>query len=337
MGFGLLIGFSTVMSKAGGELLNNFLGINRNLGIVIITIVVIAYSSFGGISATIKTDSVQFILFIILIPVLIVFAIIGGNIDINSFTNAAHDLTNIGFSKYSGLEIFSFILAWFFGEALIPPTINRILSSKSSKTSPKAMLYSGFFMIVWLLLMLTIGVFANLLMDIEGNDQVLLNFASSYYKHGFFGIFTFAMIGVIMSSQDSLINSAATVFTVDVVGVYKGINDKQKIILARISTVVIGICSIVFAIYLESILKGLLLFYSIWAPSILVSLVFSIILKNPSWKSALTSIITGTITSISWTVLKEPLGIPSIFIGLIVSLLSYYSVHLYVKRGRAIK
>ena len=74
--FSLTVGFSIVMAKAGGEILNNFLGIPSWQGIIILTFIVTAYTYFGGIKATIYTDTVQFILFVILIPLLILFIII---------------------------------------------------------------------------------------------------------------------------------------------------------------------------------------------------------------------------------------------------------------------
>ena len=59
----LFFGSITVaMSYAGGELVNNVFGFSKIWSIVIVTTIVIGYSYFGGIRATIQTDSIQFVL-----------------------------------------------------------------------------------------------------------------------------------------------------------------------------------------------------------------------------------------------------------------------------------
>lgn len=324
--FGLVIGFSTVLSKAGGEVMNSFFGISKPLGIIIMTGIVTIYSFFGGIKATILTDVFQFLLFTIIILILFIILFINGlNTEQLSFN--VQNLTSSAFDTYSFSAIIGLIATWFFGEMLIPPTINRILSTKSEKISKKGLIYAGLFMIIWLFIMLFIGVIIKtILPDSESSEQLLLEAAKGKFKFGFWGIFAVSIIGIVMSSQDSLINSASVIFTNDIFNPVKAISNKQKLYLARVATIIVGIFSVVFAMYMPSILSGLLLVYSLWAPAILVPLFASIFLKKGSWLAAIISMIVGISISLIWRHSLLNNIVPAIFAGIIASAFAYLFV-----------
>lgn len=321
--FGLLVGFSAVLSKAGGEVMNFLFEIPRLTGIIIMTSIVVLYSFFGGIKATIITDAFQFILFVILISILFITLIINPinfdelNGNINQLSLAAYNGTGWG----AGIGL---IATWFLGEMLIPPTINRILATRNKLISKKGLIYSGIFMIVWLLIMLNIGAIIRTVMpDVETSEQLLLIIAQQKLKYGLFGAFAIAIVGIIMSSQDSLINSAAVVFTNDVTGVYGHLSESRKLIFAKASTIVVGLLSVILAVSLPSILSGLLLVYSIWAPAILVPILAAILLKKGSAIAAIIAMFTGILASLLWRTFPINEYIPSILAGVFISLVAY--------------
>jgi solute:Na+ symporter, SSS family len=322
--FGLVVGFSVIMSKAGGDILNTFLGIKPIWGTVILTSIVMLYTTFGGIGSTMLTDSVQFTMFIILLPLLAIIAMTNKNFDYNLFYNNVKVLTDNGFKSMPAIEVFSLILTWGFGEILIPPTIASILSSENSQTARKALTYSGAFMFIWLFIMLTLGIISKtVLPNIAANDQVLLKLGSMYYGYGLFGLFTVAMAGVVMSTQDSLINSASVVFTRDIVETIKPLSDKTRFSVARYSCIAVGILSILFATFIPSVIEGLLFFYSVWIPSILVVMLISIYSTKYSSKAAIVSMLSGIFFSIFWNFTDYSKEIPSMLIATFVSAVSY--------------
>lgn len=324
---GLVIGFSTVLSKAGGEVMNNFFGISKPLGMVIMTSIVVLYSFFGGIKATILTDAVQFILFTVLMLVLFVLLFFHGT-DIGEVSKETINISLVNIKSTSISQYFALISAWLFGEMLIPPTINRILSAKTKMISKKGLVCSGIFMIIWLFIMLSIGSMArSILPNSEGTEQLLLTIANQKLTFGLFGLFAVAIIGIVMSSQDSLINSSSIIFTNDIVAVFKNIGDKEKLLLARMSTLVVGVFSVVFALFMPSILEGLLLIYSLWAPAILIPLITSIYVKEKYGSAAIVAMISGIMTSLIWRHLAVNEHVPAIFVGMTISALSYWLVY----------
>ncbi|MDV7186092.1 sodium:solute symporter family protein [Lutibacter sp. TH_r2] len=325
--FALLIGFSAVIAKAGGELLNHFTGINKVWSTIIIISIVTIYSFFGGIKASIYTDMIQFVVFIVLIPVLLIFIFTNNSFDFSSFNTSMLESTKSAINTNSIPQIIALACTWFFGEMLIPPTINRILSTNNSSTSKKALIYSGLFMIFWLFIMLILGGAANVLNIETSGDQTLLLLGENYLNYGLYGVFIVALISIVMSSLDSLINSGATVFTQDIITVYSNKTDKNKLMLARIATIIISIFAVLISFYFTTILSGLLFVYSVWAPAILVALFASIFFTKMYWQSAFISIILGITTSIVWSKFSLSETIPSILLGIIFSFIGYYIVH----------
>lgn len=326
--FGLLVGLSVVMSKAAGEVLNNFLGVPKFVGTAIITCIVTTYSVFGGLKSTMKTDALQFITFMILLPALAIAVMMHQNFDLTRFVDTAQSLTQKGFAETSGVVMFGMILSWGLGEMLMPFTVNTILAGGNSKIAKKALSYSGMLMIVWLGLMLTLGIMTKtVLSGFDNDDQVLLHLGETYYGKGLFGLFTVAIVGVIMSSQDALINCGSVVFTRDMVNIAKPLKEHQVFNFSKIAGVIIGVLSILLASFIPSIIDGLLFFYGIWVPSVLVVTIFSIFLKKPSYIAALIALCVGVATPVLWNLTQWKDDIPNILVGLVLSTTVYLIIH----------
>lgn len=331
--FGLLIGLSIVMSKAAGEVLNNFLGIPKILGTTIVTLIVTSYSVFGGLKSTMMTDALQFITFMIILPFLAIIVLFHHDFSLTLFAHNAEILTKKGFDENSKISILGMFLTWGLGEMLMPFTVNTILAGKSSKVAKRALSFSGLLMFLWLFLMLTLGILSKtVLIGVNDSDQILLDLGKNFYKSGFFGLFTVAIIGVIMSSQDALINCASVVFVQDMISVVKPLQEKNIFKFSKIAGIIVGFLSILLASFIPSIIDGLMLFYGIWVPSVLVVTIFSIFLEKPSYIPALISLFVGIISTILWSLTKWNNTIPSIFSGTILSISAYLLTYFIVKK-----
>ncbi|NND07188.1 MAG: sodium:solute symporter family protein [Saprospiraceae bacterium] len=298
--FGLLIAFSTVMSMVGGTILSEFLGVSQIWGVVTMTSIVIIYSFFGGIKASILTDTFQFLLFIILIPALLIFVWSDVSVSIGQAWDNIKTLTIGASERLTLLSATGLFFSFFLGETLVPPYINRALGAKSQAVSGSAFLFSGLFFFLWLILMLLIGSMGSLSISAEASDKIGLLLGDKHYAPALYGVFIMALVGIVMSSQDSLINSGASVFVRDVVNLHIKLSESQSLHISRLATLLVGIASIVLSVYVPSVLEGLLWCYSLWAPSMLPILLASILLVDPSKRAGVSSIIVGCLLAI-WT------------------------------------
>lgn len=87
------------------------------------------------------------------------------------------------------------------------------------------------------------------------------------------------MVAVVMSSADSFLNAAGIAATHDVFKPLRGkaCSSKEELILSRLTTLIVGVCGIAFALSTESVIDILLETYNFWTPFILVPLVGGIL------------------------------------------------------------
>jgi SSS family solute:Na+ symporter len=144
----------------------------------------------------------------------------------------------------------------------------------------------------------------------------------------FYGVLLAGVVAIIMSSQESLMNSASVALVRDIIGLRGKLSDHTELILGRLATIAIAVLAVVVAQYSPSIIEGLLICYSIWAPGLLFPFLLGLYLKRTKPMAGWLSMLAGAITSIVWqTVLKEPGAVPSILVGLAASGIGYVIGH----------
>ncbi len=321
MFFGAL---TVAMSYAGGELVNNVFGFSKIWSIIIVTTVVILYSYFGGIRATIQTDAIQFVHFIILIPILALLVLSDEGFYWNEYMKVTLAKTTTEFNTNPTVAVLGISLLWLFSATgLDAGGFGRFLAAKNNKVARNATIAAGAFLLVWLTSMIFIGSIGYYLYpDLENNDQVLLYIASEHFPGILYGIFIIAMIGVVMSSQDTILNAGSIIFSEDIMGALRPMTEKQKLISAKLYTVLMGVVCIILASYMSSILDVVMVVTEYYIPVMIPVIIFSILKKNCYWQSALISMLVGLISYIVWQHFLSAI-MPELFAALILSTLSY--------------
>ena len=321
----LFFGALTVaMSYAGGELISNVFGFSKIWSIIIITTVVILYSYFGGIRATIQTDSIQFVHFIILIPILAFLILTDDSFFWKDYIEVASVQTSAEFNTQPTIAIFGISLLWLFSATgLDAGALGRFLASKNNRVARNATIASGIFLAIWMVSMIFIGsVGYYLYPELVNSDQVLLYIASKHFPGILYGIFVIAMIGVVMSSQDTVLNAGSILFSEDLVGSLRPMTAKQKLIAAKLYTILMGVVCIIMASYMSSILEVIMIVTEYYIPVMIPVIIFSIIKKNCHWQSALISMLVGFISFIVWQNFFSYI-MPELFAALLLSTSSY--------------
>lgn len=326
-GISSLIFFGSItvaMSYAGGELISNVFGFTKTSSIVVVTTIVILYSYFGGIRATIQTDSIQFVHFIVLIPILAFLILSDEHFYWKEYIEVTSVQTSREFNAQPMITIFSFSLLWLLSATgLDAGGLGRFLASKSNKVARNATVASGVFLSVWLALMVFIGSTGYYLYpEFDNNDQVLLHIASEHFPGILYGIFIIAMIGVVMSSQDTVLNAGSILFSEDIMGALKPMSEKQKLKVAKLYTILMGVICIITASYLSSILEVIIIVTEYYIPVMIPVIIFSILKKNFHWQSALISMSVGLVSFIVWKQFFSFI-MPELFAALSLSTLSY--------------
>lgn len=297
----LCASFSAVMISAGSVVLNDIFGLPRWLSVTVVAVVTASYTTFGGLRASVITDAFHFVLFALLLPVTLLYALLfhfeGGAA---SFFQQASAATAEGFSSTPTIQIFGFVAAFLLGETLIPPYANLVLASKTTKVSRNGFILAGIFSTLWFTTMIAIGIVARAVVASDTKqDYVLLNFVGAIMPHAGYALLLVALVSIVLSSLDSLLNAGAVVLTQDIIRRFAKLPDGIALKAGRYSTIIIAGVAAAAAVFVPSVIEGLLACYSIWAPAILPALIFGLWLKAPRPLAGFLSMGTGTIVAVT--------------------------------------
>lgn len=322
-------GFVGVIAKASGDLISTLTGISFFWSVVISTIFVIIYSTYGGLKSVVLTDVIQFIILSLSIPLILVF--IGFDHDLDSLVNSGMETLSAN-EGMSTISILGLLLAFLFGETLIPPYANRALMAKSEKEAKSGFLKAGAYSIFWFFICSTIGVVSIVLLP--DSENPFIGSMQTYLPVGLLGFAIAALISIIMSSQDSILNAASVSFNRDLISnLMKSDSNNRLLQRTRILNVGIGIVATVFAINVPSVVDALLYCYTLWAPTIVLPLIIGVLYKKANKNAALYAILSGGVATGLWEwVLNIPQEIPSILIGLLVNQIVFWSIQLVLNK-----
>jgi len=304
---GLCAGFAAVMAKAGGGVLHDVFGLPLWSSVFIVVAVTALYTTFGGLRASVVTDAFQFSSFAILLPMILLFVLAfhlkGG---VETFAAEASTATKNGLDVTSPIEIIGLLAAFLLGETLIPPYANRALASRTTNVSKNGFILAGLFSVCWFMVMIALGITARSIIPMDtGEDFVLLNLVESIMPTFGYALLLVVLVSVVMSSLDSLLNAGAVAFTQDIIKPFVKLPDASALNVGRAATIVIALVAAAGAVAVPSIIGGLLICYTIWAPAILPTLIIGLWIKRPRPLAGTLSMGVGTAVAILlWIILR---------------------------------
>jgi len=328
-GFILCAGILGAQIGAIGYIFNLFLDLERTYGILIGMGIVIAYATIGGMRAVVWTDIMQFVVLAIGIPLVLFYGLeqLGGWDLAKSNIPASH--LSLPTDATSLIALSSLFLTFLLGETLVPPYLQRLLIGKETKAVSKGTFLSGLFSIPFFAMTGLVGLIA-----LAMNPSLDANLAMPYVIKESLppllqGIVIAAIISIIMSSADSFLNSAAIAFSNDVLKPLKKepLKIETELKVARVTTLLVGVLAVVFALSIDSILDILIYSYNFWAPTVLVPLAAALLGLNVSRKRFLAGSTAGILGVIVWNLLlNSPYQIDGLVVGTLCNFIVFFSI-----------
>jgi SSS family solute:Na+ symporter len=327
---GLCTGFAAVMASAGGVVFKDMFGLPSWSSVAIVVGVTTLYTTSGGLRASVITDAFQFTAFAIVLPVMLLL-MLAFHLDgaAHTFSKQASIATTEGLGAMSVIEIVGLGAAFLLGETLIPPYANRALASKTTSTSRYGFVLAGAFSAVWFVVMVSLGIVArSIIPQATDEDHVLLALVRTAMPETSYALLSVVLVSVVMSSLDSLLNAGAVSFAEDVVKPFVKLTDKTALDIGRCATIIIAGVAAASAVAVPSIISGLLICYTIWAPAILPALIIGLWVKRPRPLAGILSMAVGTVVAIVFqfvlpSVTKAPAIIPALGAALLAYLLGH--------------
>jgi SSS family solute:Na+ symporter len=326
-------GIVGVVAKAAGMTIGVFLNQPIWIGAAITTLFVVAYSTWGGIRADIFSDTIQFSIFACVVPVL-VFAILWSPEGMSSAAKLSSRLwTDITSSdKRFLLGTFAGFLL---GETLVPPYFNRALAARSPSSAKEAFTLSALFSLLWFFVLVALGVMGRELLPFAPSEGVFWHLARLYLPPIGIALMIAAIASIVMSTQDSFLNSASVALVNDLIRPLSGSRfraESHSLMLSKSLNVLIGLLGVLFALLLPSLVDALLYCYTLWAPTVVLPLVIGVLRKDVSPPAGLSAMLAGGLATGLWEwVWQNPLGIPSLVVGVFINQVVFWSVDLLAK------
>jgi solute:Na+ symporter, SSS family len=292
-------GWTAAQIVAGGAIVHTLLGWPLSIGMLFVATIVILYTMMGGMWADTLLDFMQMFLTAGGIT-LIFFGVMNavGGWD-NFVANAGSiwvsepftllPIEGEGYLGYTGGQGWMYWLgAWMaigLGSVAAQDLMQRSMSARNEAVAVHGTYMAGILYLVFGVMSPLIGIamFAMNPNILPENTEFLLVTAAIEHLHPFLtALFIAALTSALMSTSDSSILAGASVFTENVMPYLgKKMDEKTQLRWTRIMVAVIGVVSLLLALYAETIYK-----LSVFAWTVILVGIFAPFALGMYWKKA---------------------------------------------------
>ncbi len=330
----LTVSLLAMQFKIAAELLTNLTGASAIYTVIASAVIVIIYSSFGGIKSVVYTDILQFIIFGSVVP-LIAVIIWHDFEDIGVIFDVINTHENFSFGKLFDMKsdkFWSFITLMLL--YLIPgfsPTIfSRISVAKNVNQIKNAFFYAAFGVMAIQLIISWISILLFAKNNALDSNNLFAHILNNYSFTGLRALFVIGILTMIMSSVDSCLNCSSVMVANDILYPAGIINEKTENIAYRIATILIGIGALLLALRFDNLFELFMFGYSFYMPIVTVPFTLAVLGFRTSNGSAIAGMLAGFLAVAVWSQLDT--NIDSVIPGLIMNLTFMLGYHYLMRQ-----
>lgn len=293
---GSAIGWTAGMLVAFGTVFETLTGVPLVWGISGGALIIFVYTAAGGMWAVAVTDVVQIVIIAIGLVVLLVTVLV----DVGGWGAIAprlpeHTFRMIPIENSTDVWL-NYFRAWLiFGLADVTSQslLQRSFSAKNEQVAQNSFYIAGFGYLTLGMIPVMLGIIASVtLPGLENSESVIPTLALDHLHPVAIALFVGALLAAIMSTADSALLAAASIFSTNLLPLFKPqASDKLRLMATRIAIPVFGTIAIYVALKVQVIFDLILDSNSV----ILVSVVIPFI-AGVYWKAANR---TGTLTAMA--------------------------------------
>ena len=329
---------------ASGGVVSTLTGIPLNVALVLAGIVIILYTTFGGMIADQVSDLIQFI--IILVGLAIATPIVVKGCGGWQAISAALPGEQLSFTKIGWVPIVGYMFNYFCTFLSGPEMVSRFESAKDEKTAQRASLLSAVLMAAMAIFPTLLGLAALAVKDTlpalaENGSNAMMAVTSAHAPAIITGIVSAAIICATMSSADSNLLCMSTMVMNDLymgnAKNAKALSEKQIITYTRICNVVFAVVAMLISMLGVPLVTMNTFAFGIRCAGPFAAYGLGLVIPKATKNSGIISIITGTIGFIFWQILSKGdfyIGILPVVFGCAVGALTFFVVNaIEWKRG----
>ncbi len=342
-----LIGLTAVQIIASATVLSVMTGFGYTLSVVIVAVVVTAYSIMGGLWSVTITDFVQMILIVCGMVLAIPYAI--GNA--GGWAKIVSTIPPEKLSFTAGISfktIISLVIMYTASFTVGQEAVSRYYAAKDDRSAKLGSIYAGLLNFVYAFIPAILGIVAfsmvkqGLMSDAQimehGARYALPTLAITTMPPVIVGLLFAGIISATMSSADSDLLGAGSIFANDIYRPYlnKTADDKNVLRVTQFTMLIVAVFSTIIALTNQgSIIKILMFSFTLRAGGSFLPYLFGHYWKKASTIGTLASLIFGSLA----VVLVERkmisfFDLDPIFLGLLVSAITFFGLSFIMPNKR---
>ncbi len=319
------IGWTAGMLVAFGTVFETLTGVPLVWGITGGAAVIFLYTAAGGMWAVAITDFVQIIVIAIGLVVLLVTVLI----NVGGWGAIAPQLPEHTFRMIpleNSTEIWlNYLRAWLiFGLADVTSQalLQRSFSAKSEQVAQNSFYIAGFGYLVLGMIPVMLGIIGSVtLPGLDNPESIIPTLALDHLHPIAIALFVGALLAAIMSTADSALLAAASVFSTNLLPLFKPhASDKLRLMATRIAIPVFGFIAIYIALKVQVIFNLILDANSVMLVSVVVPFIVGIYWRAANRTGALAAMAMGFLVWLLTTLLMPELA--SDMLGLVACLVT---------------
>ncbi|MDA1054772.1 MAG: sodium/solute symporter [Planctomycetota bacterium] len=287
--------------------------------VIALAVISASYTIFGGLKAVVWTDVIQSVLLLAagLLVAFLVFREIGGWSAMMAADRAGgekmHLYLPMNHAELPWTGVFTGLMAmhcFYWGTNQF--IVQRALAARSDTEARLGIIVAGFLKLLIPFFAIAAGVAAFYLFKERLDREIAPDTAFTEVVRlvvptgfGIVGLIAAGLIGAILSSIDSMMNSAATIVTIDIYKRYinPAADDRQMILIGRLSIVVFVVLAALMAIFIldpnseKNFFLQIVDYQNYLTPGILVAFVLGMLWKRGTATAAFVTIVSGVFFS----------------------------------------
>lgn len=321
---------ATIINMLGGEF-----GISYEMGALIATVVFMVYTASAGLFGVVYTDVLQFYMLLIFVYILIPSASV---LKVGGLGNFFENLSPELFKPYMDGAILGDVVTYLVFTMAGAEMWQRAFAAKDRKAAKKGMFLGTAVYGVTIVLVWFMGVVAHQLVSEDmiagygSTDAVVPALAITILPIGLTGLALAGILSVIMSTADSYLLVSVQACVSDIGKTLNpAMTDKTEVRLSRIFSIVLPLCALFIALYIQNAYEILMFSWSFYAAAAGLPAFAGLFWRKATKQGILAALIGGFAVCVGWKLAGLPFGIGAAVPGaiacgvllVVVSLITY--------------
>ncbi|MBN1843628.1 MAG: sodium:solute symporter family protein [Deltaproteobacteria bacterium] len=255
---------------AGGRILSGIFSIEFQYALAVVAVVFVLYTFWGGQVSVIRTDSWQLFLFAggLLVSLGFLFSYRATGLPLWENVPRQHLRfpVSTGFGWYDVLVFYPLVVGLPY---LVGPDIySRVLCAKDDLVARRSAMLAAAVVIPLSFILAFFGLLVKANFPGIVPEAALPKALSAVIPAGLKGLIVAGFLGAIMSSADTCLISASTILSLNVVGPFRRVSEREQLKVTRAVLVAVGCAAWLIASLQQGIISSLLLGYTVFVGGI---------------------------------------------------------------------